>query len=127
MDWGRVVQEVVDSQAVEEAAAKFDGVVHVQKLELSYGQDGLAALEKAISEHEINRVVVAGYSPRTHGRIFAEAIRKPGLTGPTWRWPTSASRTPWCTMTIPTRPRTRPSPWCARRWPGCARPSQPPA
>ena len=79
VDWGRVVQEVVDPTAVEEAAAKLGGVVHVEKLELSYGQDGLSALEKAISEHQINRVVVAGYSPRTHGRIFAEAIRKAGL------------------------------------------------
>ncbi|MBU4277020.1 MAG: FAD-dependent oxidoreductase [Proteobacteria bacterium] len=79
VDWGRVVQEVVDSKTVEEATAKLDGVVHVERLELSYGQDGLAALEKAIGEHKINRVVVAGYSPRTHGRIFAEAIRKAGL------------------------------------------------
>ncbi|MFH2126873.1 MAG: FAD-dependent oxidoreductase, partial [Pseudomonadota bacterium] len=79
VDWGRVVQEVVDSKTVEQAMAKLDGVVHVERLELSYGQDGLAALEKAIGEHKINRVVVAGYSPRTHGRIFAEAIRKAGL------------------------------------------------
>ena len=30
-------------------------------------------------EHGLNRVVVAGYSPRTHGKIFAEAIKRAGL------------------------------------------------
>jgi heterodisulfide reductase subunit A len=79
VDWGRVVQEVVESKKVQDATSKMDGVVHVENLELSYGQDGLATLEKAIATHDINRVVVAGYSPRTHGRIFAEAIRKAGL------------------------------------------------
>ena len=41
--------------------------------------EGLDKLRQAIAEHNLNRVVVAGYSPRTHGTLFAEAMRRAGL------------------------------------------------
>jgi heterodisulfide reductase subunit A len=79
VDWGQVVKEVIDAGAVQAAAAALPGVVHAAELELAWGQGGLPALEKAVAEHGINRVVVAGYSPRTHGKVFAEAVRRAGL------------------------------------------------
>ncbi len=79
VDFGRVVREVVDVAAVKQATLQLPGVAHAAELELGFGQDGLAELVKAVTDQRINRVVVAGYSPRTHGRVFAEAIRRAGL------------------------------------------------
>jgi len=79
VDWGQVVREAVDTAAVKDAAGAWEGVVHVTELEVSPGQDGLAQLEAAIAENDLNRVVVAGYSPHTHGPVFAQAIRRAGL------------------------------------------------
>ena len=79
VDWGHVVQRVVDKDALVEAASALPDVVHVAALEMSYGESGLEALEQAIAEHDLNRVVVAGYSPRTHGRIFGDAMQRAGL------------------------------------------------
>ncbi len=79
VDWGQVVKGVVEADAVRQAAAAMPGVVHAAELQLAYGSDGLQALEKAVAEYRINRVVVAGYSPRTHGKVFAEAVRRAGL------------------------------------------------
>jgi heterodisulfide reductase subunit A2 len=79
VDWGQVVKVALDTEVVKQAAAAWDGVVHVAELELAHGQDGLAELENAIVEQNLNRVVVAGYSPRTHSKVFAEAVRRAGL------------------------------------------------
>ncbi|MCF8118065.1 MAG: FAD-dependent oxidoreductase [Desulfarculaceae bacterium] len=79
VDWGNVVKESVDSEAVLQAASGWDGVVFATQLELAHGSPGLDKLEEAIAEHDLNRVVVAGYSPRTHGNLFAEAVRRAGL------------------------------------------------
>ncbi len=78
-DWGRNVRSVVDLDQVSEAVRFLPSVVHVAELELSAGSGGLDNLVRAIGEHELNRVVVAGYSPRTHGRLFAETVRRAGL------------------------------------------------
>lgn len=79
VDWGRVVKDVVDAQAVKQAAMEMPGVVFADELGLTQGGAGLADLEDMVARHGLNRVVVAGYSPRTHGRVFAEAVRRAGL------------------------------------------------
>jgi heterodisulfide reductase subunit A len=79
VDWGQVVKETVDIEAVKNAAAAWQGVVYVAELDLAHARGGLAELEQAIKEQDLDRVVVAGYSPRTHGKVFAEAVRRAGL------------------------------------------------
>ena len=79
VDWGSVVKEAVDTEAVKAAAGAWQGVVHVSDLEVAQAHGGLSELEKAIADNKLNRVVVAGYSPRTHGNLFAEAVRRAGL------------------------------------------------
>ncbi|MEW5913976.1 MAG: FAD-dependent oxidoreductase [Thermodesulfobacteriota bacterium] len=79
VDWGHVVSAVVDLNAVMKDAAALPGVVHVAELEVNYRHGGLERLVAAIGEHGLNRVVIAGYSPRTHGKLFSQTIRRAGL------------------------------------------------
>jgi len=78
-DWSGRVSKAVDLKQVMAASANLPGVVHVQELVISGGQAGLDELVEAIKAQNLNRVVVAGYSPRTHGRLFAETVRRAGL------------------------------------------------
>ena len=78
-DFGQVIKNALDLDAVKKAVSGLEGVAYVTEIEISSGREGLAELEKDIVEHHLNRVVVAGYSPRTHGKIFAEAIKRAGL------------------------------------------------
>ena len=78
-DWGSRVRGVVDLAKAMEACRFIPGVTHVGELEVAGGEDGLDALVQAVQANDINRVVVAGYSPRTHGRLFGDAVRRAGL------------------------------------------------
>jgi heterodisulfide reductase subunit A len=78
-DWGSRVRGVVDLDKAMEACRFISGVTHVAELEVAGGAEGLDALVKAIADNGLNRVVVAGYSPRTHGRLFGDTVRRAGL------------------------------------------------
>ncbi|MFH1034106.1 MAG: FAD-dependent oxidoreductase [Pseudomonadota bacterium] len=78
-DWGGRITASLDLHKVMEAAAAMRGVVLAREMAPVQGQEGLDELVRAIGEHRLNRVVVAGYSPRTHGRLFAETVRRAGL------------------------------------------------
>jgi heterodisulfide reductase subunit A len=78
-DWGSRVRGVVDLAKAMEACRFIPDVTHVGELEVAGGDSGLDALVDAIKAEGLNRVVVAGYSPRTHGRLFGDAIRRAGL------------------------------------------------
>ena len=53
----------------------------VHAAEIGYGcfPEGLAAIKEAIAAHNLNRVVVAGCSHRTHESLFQRTVREAGL------------------------------------------------
>jgi heterodisulfide reductase subunit A len=70
---------VVDVASVEEYARSLPGVVQVFR-ELFTCSDGTQRLmQEKIKEHNLNRVVVAACTPRTHEPIFQETCRRAGL------------------------------------------------
>jgi heterodisulfide reductase subunit A-like polyferredoxin len=70
---------VVDVPAVREYARTLPGVVHVEENLYTCSQDSQAKLKETIREHNLNRVVVASCSPRTHEPMFRETVRQAGL------------------------------------------------
>ncbi|MGI9860225.1 FAD-dependent oxidoreductase [Moorella naiadis] len=70
---------VVDVKAVVEAAAKLPGVVHAEDNLYTCSQDTLKKIKDAIQEYQLNRVVVASCTIRTHQPLFREALREAGL------------------------------------------------
>ncbi|SLM28456.1 Predicted heterodisulfide reductase/ glutamate synthase fusion protein HdrL [Desulfamplus magnetovallimortis] len=70
---------VADVPAIRDYAATLPHVVHVEDNLFTCSQDTQDKMKQVIVEHDINRVVVASCSPRTHEPLFQETIREAGL------------------------------------------------
>jgi len=70
---------VADVPAVREYARTLPNVVHVEDNLFTCSQDTQENIKKVLVEKNINRVVVASCSPRTHEPLFQETIREAGL------------------------------------------------
>jgi heterodisulfide reductase subunit A len=70
---------VVNVPDVVEYAKTLPGVAFVEENLYTCSQDTQEKMKKAILEHQLNRVVVASCSPRTHEPLFQETIRQVGL------------------------------------------------
>jgi len=70
---------VVDVPAVKSYAATLPYVVYVEENLYTCSQDTQDKIKKAIEQYDLNRIVVASCSPRTHEPLFMETIREAGL------------------------------------------------
>jgi heterodisulfide reductase subunit A-like polyferredoxin len=70
---------IADVPAVREYAKTLPYVVHVEDNLFTCSQDTQEKMKQVIKEKDINRVVVASCSPRTHEPLFQETIRDAGL------------------------------------------------
>jgi heterodisulfide reductase subunit A-like polyferredoxin len=70
---------VADVPAVRAYAETLPYVVHVEDNLFTCSQDTQDKMKEVIREKNINRVVVASCSPRTHEPLFQETIRDAGL------------------------------------------------
>ena len=73
------IGSVVDVPAVAEYAKGLPNVVLSEQSQYACAQDCLEAISRAITEQDLNRVVVASCTPRTHEPLFREACRDGGL------------------------------------------------
>jgi len=76
---GRNIAGVVDVEDASSFAAELNDVVYTQDVLFTCSPDGLDSIKKAIVEHQLNRVVVASCSPRTHEPLFRETLREVGI------------------------------------------------
>ncbi|RJP60734.1 MAG: CoB--CoM heterodisulfide reductase iron-sulfur subunit A family protein [Deltaproteobacteria bacterium] len=70
---------VIDVPQVKGYAESLRDVVYAEEGLYVCSQDFQELMKKAISEHNLNRVVVASCSPRTHEPLFQETLRETGL------------------------------------------------
>jgi heterodisulfide reductase subunit A len=70
---------VVDVARVVDAARDLPSVEFAGDLLYACSQDGLNTIKEKIGEHDLNRVVVAACTPRTHEPLFQETLREAGL------------------------------------------------
>ena len=70
---------VVDVPSVAEYAKKLPGVVYAEENLYTCSQDSQERIKSLIKEHNLNRVVVASCTPRTHEPLFQNTIREGGL------------------------------------------------
>jgi heterodisulfide reductase subunit A len=69
----------VDVEAVADYARRLPGVVSVQRNMYTCSDSGLTGIKTAIADEELDRVVVAACTPRTHEPLFRDACREAGL------------------------------------------------
>ena len=76
---GTNIAGVVDVAAVTEYARTLPNVVVADHNLFTCSTDSQAKIKAAIKEYNLNRVVVASCTPRTHEPLFQNAIREAGL------------------------------------------------
>ncbi len=64
------LERFLDFPALTAAGERLRAVVYIERLEAACEESGLAAIERAVAEHGINRIVVAGCSPRLYADRF---------------------------------------------------------
>ena len=69
----------VDTEAVREYAATLRGVVAAIRNKYTCADPGQQEIQRAIYEHNLNRVVVASCSPASYEPIFRQCIQGAGL------------------------------------------------
>ena len=76
---GSTLSETINIPALMQQAARWPGVVTAETLELACLPDTLQHIQDTIQEKDINRIVVAACSNRTHESLFQRAARMVGL------------------------------------------------
>ncbi len=78
---GHRIADVLDVAALEEGVRAMRGVTLVRREHYCCSKKGLQDIKEAIEDHGLNRVVVAGCTPRTHEPLFKAALEEAGLNG----------------------------------------------
>lgn len=78
-DCGTNIEGVVDVAQVVEKVKDIPEVVVAQELKYSCSELGQTAIQEAIKEHNLDKVVVASCSPRMHETTFMKCVTKAGL------------------------------------------------
>ncbi|MBN1276763.1 MAG: hydrogenase iron-sulfur subunit [Deltaproteobacteria bacterium] len=78
-DCGSNIAGVVNVPEVVEYSRGLKNVVFADEGKWSCSVDALSAMQESIKEHEINRVVIASCTPRTHEPLFKATVKGAGL------------------------------------------------
>jgi heterodisulfide reductase subunit A len=73
------IGSVVDVPGVVELAKGIPGVVYAEAATYACADNSQARIKDIIGEHNLNRLIVASCSPRTHEAIFRDTARECGL------------------------------------------------
>jgi len=78
-DCGTNIAGHLDCKAVTGYAATLPGVVYAKENLYTCSESGIAEIINGIKEHDLNRVIVASCSPRTHQPLFQSSCSQAGL------------------------------------------------
>jgi len=76
---GSNIAGIIDVEAVERYAATLPSVVYVERNLFSCSQDTQETIARRIREQDLNRIVIAACTPRTHEPLFRETLKTAGL------------------------------------------------
>jgi heterodisulfide reductase subunit A2 len=76
---GHNIGGYIDVPGVVEYARRLPDVVHAEHNLFTCSVEGTSAIKKTIKEHNLNRVVVASCTPRTHEPLFRSVCEEAGL------------------------------------------------
>ncbi len=76
---GKDIGGVVDVPELVEYAKGIPGVAHIEENAFACSTTGLERIEDAIRKNNLEKVVVAACTPRTHEAVFQSALNRAGL------------------------------------------------
>jgi heterodisulfide reductase subunit A len=78
-DCGEKIARVLDTEALCQQAATQTEVVYASRDSFPCNKDGQERIRKAIVEHQLDRVLIAGCSSRLVEKLFREAVQPTGM------------------------------------------------
>lgn len=78
-DCGGKVSGILNTELLCEKTSMLPGVVYTAKEPYPCNRDGIARLQQAIKDHQLDRVLVAGCTPRLVEKLFREAAEAAGM------------------------------------------------
>jgi heterodisulfide reductase subunit A len=73
------IGSIVDVPAVTEFAKTLPNVVHTEHNLYTCSKDTQEKIKEMIKEHDLNRVIVASCTPRTHEPLFQSTVKETGI------------------------------------------------
>ncbi len=92
------IAQTIDVQKVVEAVKDQPGVVYASNTLYACAQDQQEKIKELVREHNLNRVVVASCTPRTHNPLFMDTIRDAGLNKYLFELADIREQCSWCHM-----------------------------
>lgn len=92
------ISQTVDVKHVAAEIGKEPNVVYSEDLMYACAPDGQEKIKQLIREHNLNRVIVASCTPRTHAPLFQETIRDAGLNKYLFELADIREQCSWCHM-----------------------------
>ena len=92
---------VVDVPSVTEYAKTLPNVVYAENNLYTCSSDTQERIKEKVKEHNLNRVIVASCTPRTHEPLFQETIREAGLNRYLFEMANIRDQCSWVHMRLP--------------------------
>lgn len=93
----------VDVPAVTEYSEKLPGVVYAERNLYTCSADGVRAIKNKIKEHNLDRVIVASCTPRTHAPLFKSTCKEAGVNPYLFEFVNIRDQCSWVHMREPER------------------------
>jgi heterodisulfide reductase subunit A2 len=95
------IASVIDVEAVRDYAGTLPNVAFVENSLFACSQDTQELIKDRIREHNLNRVVVASCTPRTHEPTFQETIKEAGLNKYLFKMANIRDQGSWVHLNVP--------------------------
>jgi heterodisulfide reductase subunit A len=97
----------VNVPEVVEYAKQLPNVVHAERNLFTCSEEGISAIKKGIKEYNLNRVIVASCTPRTHEPLFRAACEEAGLNKYLFEFVNIRDQCSWVHMREPEKATTK--------------------
>jgi heterodisulfide reductase subunit A len=95
------IASVIDVEGVRDYAKELPYVAYVENSLFACSQDTQELIKDRIKEHNLNRIVVASCTPRTHEPTFQETIKEAGLNKYLFQMANIRDQGSWVHMNVP--------------------------
>lgn len=92
------ISQTVDVDKVSDEIRDLPNVTYCSDLMYACAPDGQQQIKDLIEEHQLNRVIVASCTPRTHAPLFQDTIREAGLNKYLFELADIREQCSWCHM-----------------------------
>ncbi len=98
---GSNIGGLIDVKALAEYAKTLPNVVFTEDNLYTCSETGLAQIKNGIKEHNLNRIIVASCTPRTHEPLFRDCVKAEGVNEYLFNFVNIRDQNTWCHQKYP--------------------------